>query len=742
MPIILEDEGKILNKKQVIVPDKLVDKLIANKNLFSKYKDTKGFKRVSAIVDDDYNKRSNKKDKIHTDDKTVSFSDLKRIDHDMKHMSPNPHNLEYVLQGGEDMKNWSHDTLRKMRTAVKKVDAVPPAQKLEKEPAKPSDASKDLKMGNATVRLTESIDYFYENYYYDYGASYVFDTFLENPDGKQNWGVLINPEMYAKALREFTRFGKLTSFPSKYVYQWMGIIMKNTSTLIANTDICGHGTNFPSEECEDFLHNYYRDGRFIEVEGYDKITLEVKPSEVIEMCDEEDLSVDSNNILDYINAYNAENKSEYRLNELRLDSESNKIYWEVESDELLYKIGITGDWMVLPDGSDGISDYGIEPIMDILKEYDENLPPEKVLVLVNKVLDIYHCRGDLSSIFIQGGSKALSAISEEINKGKKIIVNENQLIALKEYHDQLSFNFDANGNAYFKKNNWEHYVDFLEEIGTPGMLPASTWERSDIYRAVEEEKGKIDYSNDDVSEDDEREAFYDLVCDTFVMGNNDKEDIFEEDFLSWFNDYEKYKENNNSYDECDTLRHFIDEKGLASDVNNFDSYLTCLGWKEYEHELNGIFKDRLGEHGFPEALEINDRGLIYVERNIIIPDFNSSEFDYRGYKDYYKYLKYMYNDLGYCFSWDKDCGEAYCGHGFEGQHSSEIRLKCWVDPKDINWYETVYRNCYSLREEKEIYINNYGAKIEVFDVVLMCGEVNGVRVSGKSLMKTPIIITY
>ena len=140
-------------------------------------------------------------------------------------------------------------------------------------------------------------------------------------------------------------------------------------------------------------------------------------------------------------------------------------------------------------------------------------------------------------------------------------------------------------------------------------------------------------------------------------------------------------------------------------------------------------------------MEINDRGLVYIERNIKIPDFNSPEFNHNGFKDYYKYLNYMYNDLGYCFSWDKDCGEAYCGGSFGGR-TYEIRLKCWVDPKDINWYETVYRNCYSLREEKEIYISNSGAKIEVFDVVLMNGEVNGVRVSGKSLMKTPIIITY
>jgi hypothetical protein len=438
MALIIEDEGKLLGKKQAKVPDKLVNKIKKNLNLFGQYKKSKGFKRASSIVDDDYNKRSNKKDKIHNGDKTLSFSDIKKIDHEYKNMSindddVNAKNLGFILPGGNDMKNWAHDTLRKMRTAVKKVPGVPQVPKLEKNPVKPKDVNKGIKMGSASVNLTENIDYFIENYYYDYGASYVFNSFLNNPNEKQNWGVLINPEMYLKALKEFTRFGKLINFPIKYVYQWMGIIMKNTSMLIANTDICGHSNDFPSEECENFLHNYYEDGRYIKVEGYDKITIEVKPSEVIEMCGENYLSAESDNILDYINAYNAENKSEYRLNELRIDTENRKIYWEVESDELLYKIGITGDWMVLPDGSDGISDYGIEPIMNILKEYDENLQPEKVLVMINKILDISHCRGDLASIFIVGGSKTLSNISESIKKAKKIIINESQLLVLKKH---------------------------------------------------------------------------------------------------------------------------------------------------------------------------------------------------------------------------------------------------------------------------------------------------------------------
>jgi hypothetical protein len=57
-------------------------------------------------------------------------------------------------------------------------------------------------------------------------------------------------------------------------------------------------------------------------------------------------------------------------------------------------------------------------------------------VLVNRALDAYHQRGDLASIFIVGGSKTLSTISEEVAKIKKIIVNENQLLILKKLNEQ------------------------------------------------------------------------------------------------------------------------------------------------------------------------------------------------------------------------------------------------------------------------------------------------------------------
>jgi hypothetical protein len=99
--------------------------------------------------------------------------------------------------------------------------------------------------------------------------------------------------------------------------------------------------------------------------------------------------------------------------------------------DFIDKIGLF-DWMMMPDGSDAWSDYGIDPLLKILEEYNENLPPEKVLVLVNRALDVYHQRGDMASIFIQGGSKALSRIAEEVERNTiKVYITEQQLINLK-----------------------------------------------------------------------------------------------------------------------------------------------------------------------------------------------------------------------------------------------------------------------------------------------------------------------
>ena len=99
MALIFEDENKTLGKKQLKVPDEVVKKLKVTRNLFDKYSKSKGFKRINAILDDDYNKRSKKKDKIHNGDKTISGSDAKKIAFEKEHgeISNNPNDLNNIF---------------------------------------------------------------------------------------------------------------------------------------------------------------------------------------------------------------------------------------------------------------------------------------------------------------------------------------------------------------------------------------------------------------------------------------------------------------------------------------------------------------------------------------------------------------------------------------------------------------------------------------------------------------------
>jgi hypothetical protein len=257
-------------------------------------------------------------------------------------------------------------------TSQEKVSPVEPPKPTSNAVKAPEVKQKTIEKPSGTISFNENRiikeEHVYYEYMEDYDTYYVLNEFFHNPQGKESWGPLINPEMYAKALSEFTKYGKLINFPTKYIYQWMGIIMKNTAILVTNTELAGHTSSFPIDEVIDVAENSFG------------VSLEPTYDACSEWLEEQGLY----------------------------------------------------DWMKMPDGSDAWSDFGLEPLWSVIKEYDESLSPEKVLVIVNKALDVYHQRGDMASIFIQGGSKALSRIAEEIEKsGKKIYINENQLITLK-----------------------------------------------------------------------------------------------------------------------------------------------------------------------------------------------------------------------------------------------------------------------------------------------------------------------
>lgn len=155
MPIILEDESGKLSGRRVIVPKEVSDAIQKQLNLYgNKVKASKGYKRAKTLTSDEYNNRS-RNGVSSTEDgrKIVSFSDLKRIDHEMRHMSQNPNNLQYAIQGGDVTRNWVDSELGRLRGSVKDVGEVKPVPKLEKNKIIPNKPNKPQKLGNANVTL-------------------------------------------------------------------------------------------------------------------------------------------------------------------------------------------------------------------------------------------------------------------------------------------------------------------------------------------------------------------------------------------------------------------------------------------------------------------------------------------------------------------------------------------------------------------------------------------------------------
>lgn len=373
MALIIEDSQKVTQRK-IPVPKNAQKVFSALYNALEPNMGKNNLKNLKNLATDKtYNKKGDNSDKINGKEQGVNYVNIDVAKKRKERWPNNP--LQQMAQGGQLAYDLYDKGIKRARSQ-EKVSPVEPPKPTSNATEPPEVKVKQIEMPSGTISYNENriikediYDHPYYDYMEDYDAYYVLDEFFDNPQGKQNWGVLINPDMYAKALTEFAKYGKLINFPTKYIYQWMGIIMKNTAILVVNTELAGHTEHgFPIDDVVDIAENRFG------------ISLEPTYDACSEWLDEQGLY----------------------------------------------------DWMEMPDGSDAWSDFGLEPLWNVIKEYDESLPPEKVLVLVNKALDVYHQRGDMASIFIQGGSKALSRIAEEIKRdGKKIYITEKQLINLK-----------------------------------------------------------------------------------------------------------------------------------------------------------------------------------------------------------------------------------------------------------------------------------------------------------------------
>ena len=172
----------------------------------------------------------------------------------------------------------------------------------------------------------------------------------------------------------------------------MGVLMRNTAILRACTSIAGHAMGYPIEEFVDIFF----EGNMESFEEYAK-TLQSKGTFSpefgwIEWMENEDEDKELENV-DVYEAY--------------CQFLEDKGFW---------------DWLILPDGSGAYSDYGIRPLEELITQYTEDSTPEQTIVLINKILDVTHQRGDLASAFIDGGQSTLTRISNNsfLNESKNM----------------------------------------------------------------------------------------------------------------------------------------------------------------------------------------------------------------------------------------------------------------------------------------------------------------------------------
>ena len=155
--LILEDEGKRFGGRQITIPQYLVDKLKEKRNMYSddKYSTNRGYKRLNALLSKEYNQQSNKKERQHNNDYTLSFADVKRIDFDIRHMPQSSDNPEYDMIGGDMMRDFVHNTLDTLRNSVQQVQPVPEVPKLETDDVKPDMPKNVVKAGKVEVTLED-----------------------------------------------------------------------------------------------------------------------------------------------------------------------------------------------------------------------------------------------------------------------------------------------------------------------------------------------------------------------------------------------------------------------------------------------------------------------------------------------------------------------------------------------------------------------------------------------------------
>ena len=216
--------------------------------------------------------------------------------------------------------------------------------------------------------------------------STVFEVFNSIAQKQKIRFFKIKPTQYKQALMEFMRYRDFFRFPVKYILKWKDDVLYGISLLTALTEINGHSQHFPYDEFydtfdyqESYISNQYNlfDGGLTEVTPTGEFTT----------------------------------WSKKRFEETRNKEYLKKYNWDTIY-EFLEDIHNIDDYIpFFSNGQPVLSDYGVQPLLDLAEKLVNQTDPKDIIVTINKILDVTHQRSDLAELFIEGGSESLDWIS-------------------------------------------------------------------------------------------------------------------------------------------------------------------------------------------------------------------------------------------------------------------------------------------------------------------------------------------
>jgi hypothetical protein len=238
-------------------------------------------------------------------------------------------------------------------------------------------------------------------------------------------------------------------------------------------------------------------------------------------------------------------------------------------------------------------------------------------------------------------------------KGKYMLGSNPNKQNISEWRGDRSIPFEE--PEFANKANYEHFIDFLENIGRYGQISGS---------------GNV-------------EKLYNYGLDhgfEYLKNNNP---TFESDFDSFYNHFrpQEYPE------------YYID----GEESNGHHSDLTDEGLDVWDDFLWDLYQDRVDVR-----YKLNERNLIYIYRAISIPDLTSTNYsnEWFGnpvkYEDYYEQLNRQFYGVGMCWSYEESGAILH-----SGGRGTTVIIYGLISPDNIDWIETCALNGSGM-DEREI----------------------------------------